>query len=300
MMARHAYLITAYDDFYVLNRLIESLVIDERNDVYVHVDKKSTSFDEADFVSRWRGLPVQLIPRRRVYWGDFSHVKSILQLLKCALKAGDVAYLHLLSGSDLPIKSQRHIHEFFKRNSGKEFVAFNRLGSFQEDWIRFAHPLNRLIRDDNRVIRRGVRVLRKVALRVQERLGVDRRRRIPGEVKYGSDWFSITADLATLLVAREGDISRWFRHAFIPSEFFLQTVIWNAGMADRVFDIGDPYHSSMRLIDFSRGSGSSPHTWTMADAYELKSADRLFARKFDSRVDAEIVDEICAHVRCGS
>ena len=100
--------------------------------------------------------------------------------------------------------------------------------------------------------------------------------------------------------AREADITRWFRHAFIPSEFFVQTILWNSGLAGRVFDLDDPYHSSMRLIDFPRGSGSSPHIWTMADADELASTDRLFARKFNSRVDAEIVHRVCAQVRSQS
>lgn len=298
-MGRHAYLITAYDDFPLLDCLIE-LLIDPRNDIYVHVDKKSRSFNEAEFLSRWRDAPVRLVPRYRVYWGAFSHVRSILQLFRTALRSGEYDYIHLLSGSDLPVKSQQYIHEFFLRNKGKEFVAFNHLGPYQRDWIRFAYPLNHLVRARSQIVRAGISRLRKTALAAQKRLDVDLRRRIPGEVKYGSDWFSITAELAALLLAREADITRWFRHAFIPSEFFVQTVLWNSELAGRVFDLEDPYHSNMRLIDFSRGSGSSPHIWTMEDADELVSTDRLFARKFDSRVDAEIVEKVRALVRSTS
>lgn len=295
-MARHAYLIAAYDDFYLLDCLIE-LLMDPRNDIYVHIDKKSTSFDEARFMSRWRDAPVWLVPRRPVYWGDFSHVKSILILLRTALQSGKYDYLHLMSGSDLPVRSQKYIHEFFSRNRGKEFVAFTHLGPYQEDWVRFAYPLNHLLRARSKIARAGYSRLRKAALTAQKRMDVDFRRRIPGEVKYGSDWFSITGELAALLLAREADITCWFRHAFIPSEFFVQTILWNSGLAGRVFDLDDPYRSSMRLIDFSRGSGSSPHIWTMADADELARTDRLFARKFDSRVDAEIVERARAQVR---
>ena len=298
-MGRHAYLITAYDDYYLLDCLIE-LLIDPRNDTYVHVDKKSTDFDEGKFLSRWRDASVQLVPRRRVYWGDFTHVKNILELLRFALDRGKYDYLHLLSGSDLPVKSQDFIHDFCTRNTGKEFVAFNHLGAYQEEWIRFAHPFNHQLRAKSKIVRVGSNRLRRAALTAQKRLDVDFRRRIPGEVKYGSDWFSVTAESAALLLAREADITRWFRHAFIPSEFFVQTILWNSGLAGRVFDLDDPYHSSMRLIDFPRGSGSSPHIWTMADADELASTDRLFARKFNSRVDAEIVHRVCAQVRSQS
>ncbi len=296
---RHAYLITAHADFELLNRLIE-LLIDPRNDIYVHVDKRSTSFDEAGFLSRWQGMPVKLAPRRRVYWGDFSHVENILGLIRLALQGGEYDYLHVLSGADLPVKSQQYIHEFFEANKGKEFVAFNHLGPYQERWVRYAHPLNRFVRARNPVVRAAVSRLGNLAVGVQQRLGVDLRRRIPGEVKYGSDWVSITSELAALLLEREPDITRWFRHATIPSEFLVQTVLWNSALADRVFDVDDPYRSNMRLIDFARGSGGSPHTWTLADAAELQSTDRLFARKFDSRVDAAIVDVVCAHVRAQS
>ena len=59
-MGRHAYLITAYDDYYLLDCLIE-LLIDPRNDTYVHVDKKSTDFDEGKFLSRWRDASLSAI-----------------------------------------------------------------------------------------------------------------------------------------------------------------------------------------------------------------------------------------------
>ena len=49
----------------------------------------------------------------KVYWGDISLVKVEYLLFESALSHGPYAYYHLLSGTDLPIKSQDYIHAFF-------------------------------------------------------------------------------------------------------------------------------------------------------------------------------------------
>ena len=46
-----------------------------------------------------------------------------MELLKAAIK-GNYDYYHLISGMDLPIKTQKEIHEFFENNKGKEFIHF--------------------------------------------------------------------------------------------------------------------------------------------------------------------------------
>ena len=43
-LKKHAYLIMAHNNFYVLNKLI-LLLDDERNDIYIHIDKKVKEFD---------------------------------------------------------------------------------------------------------------------------------------------------------------------------------------------------------------------------------------------------------------
>ena len=40
-MGKHAYLIMAHSDWNMLNTLLE-LIDDKRNDIYIHIDKKST------------------------------------------------------------------------------------------------------------------------------------------------------------------------------------------------------------------------------------------------------------------
>lgn len=39
-----------------------------------------------------------------------------------AISIDNYDYLHILSGEDLPLKSQTYICDFFQKNNGKEFI----------------------------------------------------------------------------------------------------------------------------------------------------------------------------------
>ena len=51
------------------------------------------------------------VDRVPVNWGG-SQIRAELSLLKCAVKK-KYDYYHLVSGADLPIKTQDEIHQFF-------------------------------------------------------------------------------------------------------------------------------------------------------------------------------------------
>ena len=48
-------------------------------------------------------------------------------------------------------------------------------------------------------------------------------------------------------------------------------------------------HAIMRLIDWKRGD---PYVFKRDDYEELASSDLLFARKFDSKVDSAIIEQV--------
>ena len=56
--------------------------------------------------------------RLDVRWGDISVVKAELLLLETASMKGPYDYYHLLSGVDLPIKSQDYIHHSSRKIRG--------------------------------------------------------------------------------------------------------------------------------------------------------------------------------------
>ena len=56
----------------------------------------------------------------------------------------------------------------------------------------------------------------------------------------------------------------------------------------------EQFASSVRKIDFERGK---PWVWRLEDYNELMSSDCMFARKFSSNVDKNIIDKIYKTIR---
>ena len=121
---KHAFLIIAHNEYPVLEVLL-SMLDDERNDIYLHIDKRATELFQQIKKVKMQKAGFYLIENPiEVYWGDISQVQVEYLLFETALSHGSYAYYHLLSGTDLPIKSQDYIHAFFQQNAGKEFVGF--------------------------------------------------------------------------------------------------------------------------------------------------------------------------------
>lgn len=111
MKEKHAYLIIAHNEFEILKILL-SMLDDERNDIYLHIDKKVRNIDLTEFQTKKSKLII-LDKRVDVRWGDYSQIKLELLLFETAYKNSKYTYFHLLSGVDLPIQTQDYIHRFF-------------------------------------------------------------------------------------------------------------------------------------------------------------------------------------------
>lgn len=110
---------------------------DERNDVYLHVDARAVElFNQFKDFQLKKGKLIILKNRIAVHWGDLSQVEVEYRLFETALNNGPYAYYHLLSGVDLPIKTQDYIHEFFQKHTGKEFIGFWNEPSHRKDVYR--------------------------------------------------------------------------------------------------------------------------------------------------------------------
>lgn len=120
---RHAYLIIAHKNFDQLIKLI-SLLDYQYNDIYIHIDRKSKGYNTEKLISTAKESNIYISSIYNVYWGSFEIVQTELFLLKEATKR-KYDYYHLISGLDLPIKSNKYIYDFFEKNNGYEFVHFD-------------------------------------------------------------------------------------------------------------------------------------------------------------------------------
>lgn len=113
----------------------------------------------------------------------------------------------------------------------------------------------------------------------------------------GDNWFSITDGLARYLVKNASSIRSVFWDSMCGDEIFLQTEVWDAGSRFRYFrSPGDQSDDAiMRLIDW--GADESPRVLGIADLDRIKNSRMMFARKFDSEIDSDIVKAIEAMVQ---
>ena len=96
---KHAFLIIAHNEYPVLEVLL-SMLDDERNDIYLHIDKRATELFQQIKKVKMQKAGFYLIENPiKVYWGDISQVQVEYLLFETALSHGPYAYYHLLSGT---------------------------------------------------------------------------------------------------------------------------------------------------------------------------------------------------------
>lgn len=269
---RHAYLIIAHTEPEVLSHLLAS-IDDERNDIFVHIDKKA-KFSTVDYTAI--KSKVYIIPDCiDAAWGDFSLVEIELKLIATALNTGHYSYLHLLSGVDLPIKTQNFIHEECRRHYGKQFIGISQQVTLKElNWRSqhyFFYP-----RDfkDSSFFKSGIRYL---SAKIQSFLGYKRYRK---EVKKGSQWWSITYDFAVYVLSQKELIENCFKNTFCPDEMVFQTLCWNSQFRNDIFDTGDEFHGCKRYIPWKDGVLMELKA---SDYLQMKYSEAWFARKFSQK-----------------
>ena len=289
---RHAYLIMAYDHFELLDKLLK-MIDDERNDIYIHIDKKSGDVPYEKIRSSLAHSDIFFLDRKDIRWGSYSLIECELDLLKQAVKR-KYMYYHLISGVDLPIKTQDYIHDFFEKNAGKEFIHVEHTDRNNIRWLceRYHFFAGRQGRE-----KKGFYVgLEKISLGIQKLFHVNRLRNEKNMALWkGSNWFSITNQFAEYVVSREKWIKKHFRYTRTCDEVFLQTILANSEFKDNLFyqKNDDNYIANMRYIDWNRGK---PYVFREGDLEELKRAPHLFARKFDEKISGGLIDEVFNYV----
>lgn len=278
---KFAYLVMAHKADYTLKKLL-SAIDDERNDIYLHIDKKSD-------INSFKGLEQSIkesnlffVTRTKVEWGAYSQIEAELNLFREAHKK-HYGYYHLISGSDIPIKSQDYIHDFFNSANKKEFIQFES-DKFNHGYrVHLQYPFQKNLRQRSWYI-----LGNKLAVLFQKIFKIN----INSQINFqkGANWVSITDELVSYILQHEEWIKKTFRYSFCADEIFIQTLVHNSEYFKQ--KLYHPYYDNsdiaiQRLIDWNRGK---PYVFKKEDLDELKNSPYLFARKFDSEIDKEIID----------
>lgn len=287
-----AYLITAYGDFRHLERLVDALD-DPRAAFFIHVDAKSPM--PAGLLAGREN--VAFAPRRRVWWGGWSHTAAILSLMEMASR-GDFDYCVVMSGADYPVRSNETIYA--KLAEGGEFI--NAAPGFRPDKPEGRVKYYRFDGFD----RRGkgpVQLLFKGAERALKTLGIHKRRYPFPRVYAGVVWSALSMGCVRHIldhVEKNPRYVSFFRTSAVPEEMFFQTIVGNSPFAGDI-------KGTLTYMDWdadlrSPAFFSAAHLPKVAPGvlHEHKPSGRryekIFARKFNDH-SGPLLDEIDAGLR---
>ena len=297
------YLILAHKNPLQLGRMIERLD-DGASKFFIHLDAKTPI---EPFAACLEGAHIRFIePRERCVWGDFSIVRATIHLMEAASKEQGIFIL--MSGQDYPIQSQGHINAFLESNKEFDFIEIEPL---EEKWkpkmvkdklehyhilhseerghsncyAPFAHcsvfqklrTLTHLLK--GRLSQKNFRLLCSLPKRVA-----------PFERQYAGSqfWaFSERTFYAVLHYIREhkAALEGYYKYTSSPDEIYFHSVLMHLVAKDSTIKLKDP----ITYVNYFRKN----NVFITEDFDKLTSAKgKLFARKFDTDIDIEILNKL--------
>ncbi len=288
---KHAYLIMAHGNVKQLKILL-SVLDDVRNNIFIHWDKKSEELDETFLLSDIKYSRVYIVPSMSVSWAGYTQVLCQLNLWEFAAKTQEHAYYHLISGVDLPIKTQDEIHEYFNAQDNKQFIHFVEHSYDYYERIQYYYFFQDLYgRNYKRLIYIGFYLFDMVSVRLQKLLKLNRLSGESVKIYKGTNWCSITHELVTYILSQRDWIEKTCKYGRYSDEVFVHTLVKNSRFANQVYTPLNekPADMALRKIDWDRGL---PYTYKTEDYDMLVNTGCLFARKFSADVDINIIEKI--------
>jgi len=248
-------------------------------DVELHLVAGPRERSSYDLVAYWFELVERLAERGAVYdWfvllSGQDYPTQPLARSEAALAASPAdAYLEHWDVLDPTAPYRKH------QGALRYFYRYRRCSAAALPWLRLLRAAN------------GVQRLIHVHLTYGPRLGV-RVRRPPFGARCrcvrGLQWMTLRracAEFAAAAARSEPELIDYFRHTICPEEAVVQTLLINAARFRLVND-------NLRYADFSGSRDGRPRILTVADLPVITQPRYHFARKFDPRVDAAVLDRL--------
>lgn len=280
---RIVYLIIAHKNIEQVYRQIDVLSAPD-SFFYIHIDRKTKLKIEPYYTKKEN---VTFINKKyKVYWGGFNSVRAEIDLLKEAFNHKfSFDYYVLLSGQCFPIKSNKKIFDFFKKNNGKSFIEIKTLpySSLNEgdlDKFYYLYFFDQLGFLPDRLPFRKKTEWKKLLFRWIKKICnfLNLKRGIPENLIpcFGSQWWALYRDAVKYIlniVKQDVKLVKFFRYTWAPDELFFQTLLYNSPLKHTI------ENQSLWYIDWN--TNGPPKTLRTEDYEFLVKSDKLFARKFD-------------------
>lgn len=278
---RIAHIIMAHKNPDQLIKLIRRLH-HSQFDFYVHIDNK---VDIDDFNQVLNIDRVYFIKNRvKCNWGGNSLFQGIISSLKEVLSL-NLAYdfVNLLSAQDYPLRSADAIYEYFNSKIGMNFISYEE--SKDSEWWRGA-----ILRYEKYHFTDFNFRWKYFAQKVVNRISPTRKFPMPVELYGGnkSTWWTISSACATYVIEELNSnlkLNSFLKYSWGTDEFVITTLIMNSSFKENTVN------NNLRYIDWTEGN-AHPKLLGSDDFELIKSSNMIFARKFDTDVDTEILSKI--------
>ena len=260
-----------------VNRLIKHLSKDF--DVYVHIDKRcSVKINESE--------NVHIYKKYKAYHGSFNQIIATLYLLEKAFEKGYDRYL-LISGQDLPIKTNEKIKRVFENNN-KEYINITKIPT-SDGWP----DMNGLTKYNLDNIYRGLNCTKIQILiyKTIKKLVYYLSKIIPRKIDYdfygGANWTNYTHNCVKKIfdyLSNDKKYIERYKYTNGADEIFYQTIVNKLNGITIENDC-------LRYVDWESGP-EYPRTLRKDDYKKIVESGNIFARKFDETVDNEIINII--------
>lgn len=297
------YLILAHKNPLQLSRMIERLD-DGASKFFIHLDAKTPI---EPFAACLEGAHIRFIEKReRCVWGDFSIVQATIRLMEAVSEEQGVFIL--MSGQDYPIQSKGHINDFLERNKGFDFIEIEPL---EEKWkpkmvkdkLEHYHILHSEERGHSNCYAPFAHCsvfqkLRTLMHLLKGRLSMKNfkllcslpKRVAPFERQYAGSqfWaFSERTFYAVLHYIREhkAALEEYYKYTSSPDEIYFHSVLMDLVAKDSTIKLKE----QITYVNYFRKN----NVFITEDSEKLTSAKgKLFARKFDTDIDIEILNKL--------
>jgi hypothetical protein len=309
------YLILAHKEPSQIIRLVKTLS-SQQDYVIIHYNKAS-KLEEYNQLSDalQSNQYVFFADRIKTAWGHFSLIQAIISGLKKAQNL-ELSYDHviILSGQDYPIKSNSEIKRFLTAHPKKLFYTHFEITNDLGTNKRYVHPINDIVttrpqkhrldsyywvlKDRKYLLLPGEMNSRSTSLRTRftnKLKGLMRyaiKRKFPEGYKpyFGATFGMITAEFANyLLEFYDGQkaFNQYMKYAFCADEMYLVTVAMN-----HPYFASKMVNTNMIFSVWEDNEGFHPVMLTSQHFDQIMSSRKLFARKFDIWVDAQVLNKI--------
>lgn len=261
------------------------------NIILIHVDAKS-SLDDFQSLAASNVHFVQ--NRVCVTWGSYSQVASTLNTFSEALQ-WNFDYLFLLSGDDIPNKSNETMNNFLHSINKKNLIHFqDSRNNYVDPEKRVKYRYPDVFYSRRKSIPEKIKILAFKSLRnffITDVFKKHANKKI--QFYKGTNWFSLnhpTVNSVMMFVS----LNKWycdlFQYSFCSDEVFFHTIIKLLGRTDLYHD-ELKLNDALRYIDWKTGP-DYPRVLDESDFANIKNSGCFFSRKHPADLSFDVFDKL--------